>query len=239
MHMKSEGNKKLYLIASGIFIFFIYQVVSLYGGQYPIVNFPAKGETIVALGDSLTLGVGASAPENGYIGVLERRLGITIVNRGVSGNTTADALLRIDTDITPLHPDIVMILLGGNDYLKKIPQQETFANLSRIIKKLQSEGAVVLLLGVRGGLLHDKWRDDFHTLAKNTGSLYVPDVLEGIFGNIKLMSDEVHPNDAGYMKMADKIAPTLDGIVLSSPASLAHLKTPPTLDTVRTSPSSE
>ncbi len=231
--MKSEGKKKIFLVIGGIFIFLIYQVVSLFGGQYPIVNFPPKGPTIVALGDSLTEGVGASTPGNNYIGVLESRLGITIVNRGVSGNTTADALARIDADITPLHPNIVIVLLGGNDYLKKIPQQETFTNLSLIIKKVQSEGAVVLLLGVRGGLLHDKFSDDFQALAKDTGCLYVSNVLDGIFGNAKLMSDEIHPNDAGYLKIADKIAPTLDGIVLSIPTSLAHL------DTVRTSPSSE
>ncbi len=230
--MKSEGKKKLYLIIAGIFIFLIYQIVSQYGGLYPIVNFPPKGPIIVALGDSLTLGVGASTPDNGYLGVLERRLGITIVNRGVSGNTTADALARIDTDIIPLHSDIVIILLGGNDYLKKIPQEETFANLSQIIKKVQSQGAVVLLLGVRGGLLHDKFNADFQTLARSTGSLYVANVLDGVFGNAKLMSDEVHPNDAGYMKIADKIAPILDGIVLSVPLSQAHL------DTVRASPSS-
>lgn len=235
--MKSEGKQKIFLIVGIIFIFLIYQIVSLYGGQYSIVNFPPKGPTIVAFGDSLTEGVGASTRENGYVGVLERRLGITIVNRGVSGNTTADALARLDADITPLHPNIVIVLLGGNDYLKKIPQEETFANLSQIIKKLQSQGAVVLLLGVRGGLLHDKFSDDFQTLAKETGSLYVSNVLDGILGNAKLMSDEVHPNDTGYMKIADKIAPTLDGVVLSIPASVAHLG--PSLDTVRTSPSSE
>lgn len=235
--MKSEGKKKLFLIIGVIFIFLIYQIVSLYGGQYPIVNFPPKGGTIVALGDSLTEGVGASTPENGYVGVLERRLGVTIVNRGISGNTTADALSRIDTEIIPLHPNIVIVLLGGNDYLKKIPQQETFTNLSQIIKKLQSDGAVVLVLGVRGGLLHDKFNDDFKTLAKETGSLYVSNVLDGIFGSSKLMSDEVHPNDAGYMKIADKIAPTLDSVVLSIPASITHLDPP--VDTVRTSPSTE
>lgn len=237
--MKSEGKQKRYLIVGVIFIFLIYQIVSLYGGQYPIINFPPKGPVIVAFGDSLTEGVGASTPDNGYVGVLERRLGITIVNRGVSGNTTADALARIDEDITALHPNIVIVLLGGNDYLKKIPQQETFANLSQIIKKVQSEGAVVILLGVRGGLLHDKFSDDFQALAKATGSLYVPNVLDGVLGNSKLMSDEVHPNDAGYMKIADKIAATLDGVVLSTPAPQTHLDTAPAVDTVRTSPSSE
>ncbi len=237
--MKPEGKKKLFLVIGVIFIFFVYQIFSLYGGQYPIVNFPPKGPIIVAFGDSLTEGVGATTPQNGYVGVLERRLGITVVNRGVSGNTTADALARIDRDITPLHPNIVIVLLGGNDYLKKIPQEETFANISQIIKKVQSQGAVVLLLGVRGGLLHDKFADDFKALAKETGSLYVPNVLDGIFGDSKLMSDEIHPNDAGYMKIADKIAPILDGIVLSIPASQSHLDTVTPDDTVRTSPASE
>ena len=230
--MKSESKKKIFLVIGCIFIYFIYQIVSLYGGQYPIVNFPPKGPVIVAFGDSLTEGIGATSIERGYVGVLERRLGITIINRGVSGNTTEDALVRLDADITPLHPNIVIILLGGNDYLKHIPQQETFANLKQIIAKVQGEGAVVLLLGVRGGLLHDKFGPDFETLARETGSIYVPNILDGIYGNAKLMSDEVHPNDAGYMKIADKIAPTLDGIVLSIPASQTHL------DTERTSPTS-
>ena len=230
--MKSEGKKKLFLVIGCIFIFLIYQIVNLYGGQYPIVNFPPKGPVIVVLGDSLTEGIGASSIENGYVGVLERRLGITIVNRGVSGNTTADALARLDTDITPLHPNIVIVLLGGNDYLKHIPQQETFTNLKQVITKVEGEGAVVLLLGVRGGLLHDKFGDDFKTLARETGSIYVPNVLDGIFGNAKLMSDEVHPNDDGYMRIADKIAPTLEGVVLSIPVFSTHL------DTVRTSPTS-
>ncbi len=215
--MQLSGTKKILLVLLLIVAFVVWQLIGMFGGQYPIVNFPPKGTTIVALGDSLTEGVGASSPEKNYIGILNARLGINIINKGVAGNTTPDALLRLDSDVIALKPDIVIILLGGNDYLKKIPQHETFNNLEVLIKKIQSHGAVVLLLGVRGGLLHDKFSSDFEDLAHRTGSLFVPNVLDGIVGNAKLMSDEVHPNDAGYLKMADKIAPTLGGLVLGAP----------------------
>ena len=237
--MKSSSKIQIFLIIGVIFIFLIYQVVSLYGGQYAIVNFPPNSNTIVALGDSLTVGVGASAPENNFISVLERRLNITIVNKGVVGNTAGDALARIDSDIATLHPGVVIVLLGGNDYLRKIPPQETFTSLRGLIKKIQSEGAVVLLLGIQKGLSYDKSSDDFQKIARDTGSLFVPAILDGILGNAKLMSDEVHPNDAGYLKIADKIAPTLEGLVLSVITHDPHISTRGDTDSVRTSPSSE
>ena len=110
-------------------------------------------------------------------------------------------------------PDIVIILLGGNDYLRRVPDTQTFDNLLMIIRQVQSGGAVVLLLGVRGGLLTDHWDTNFEMLAKATGSAYVPNVLDGIFGDPKLMSDQIHPNDRGYEKIADKVAPALLRII--------------------------
>ncbi len=191
------------------------QIIMLLRDNHPIVNFPPKGTTIIALGDSLTKGMGASAPEYGYVPILEKRLGITIINKGVSGNTTSDALLRLDTDVLTQHPDIVIILLGGNDYLQKVPPEETFANLRTIITRIQSRGAVVFLVGIRGGILKDHFSDGFTKLADETGSVFVPNVLENIIDNPKLMSDEIHPNDAGYLKVADKITPLLEGLVAS------------------------
>lgn len=199
------------LVGSGI-----WQLWSLAHAEYRVVNFPPKGTTIIALGDSLTEGIGASKPENGYIGVLERRLNVTIENKGIAGDTTKDAERRLDNDVLKERPSIVLVFLGGNDYLKQVPQEETFQNLRTIITRIQSTGAVVLLVGIRGGLLHDKFDANFDDLARETGSLYVPNVLGDILGDPQLMSDEVHPNDAGYLKIADKIAPTLEGLVLSA-----------------------
>lgn len=193
----------------------IWQTMSSSSLQYPITNFPPKGTKIIVLGDSLTTGVGASSQEHGYVPLLEKRFALTIINKGISGDTTRDVLLRLDRDVLSEHPDIVMILLGSNDYLHQEPRKDTFKNLHAIITRLQAKGAVVILIGARGGVLHDTFAKDFAALARETGSAFVPGVLDDIFGNTKLMDDAVHPNDAGYLKMTDKIAPILESIVLS------------------------
>jgi lysophospholipase L1-like esterase len=184
--------------------------------KYPIVNYPPKGGTIVAFGDSLTVGVGASSPEKGYVNILEERLGTPIINKGVVGNTTEDALRRLDADVLVEKPDIVLLLFGSNDYLKGIQQEVTFNNLRSIIERTQASGAVIVLIGARGGLLSDKFSRDFEKLAKESGSLFVPGIMDGIIGETSLMSDEIHPNDAGYLKMADKIAPVLLSVVFAA-----------------------
>lgn len=177
--------------------------------DYLIVNYPPQGSTIVAFGDSLTVGVGASSPSKGYVGILEERLGTPIIHKGISGDTTEAALLRLDADVLTEKPNVVLVLLGSNDYLKGVQQQVTFDNLRSIIERIQAGGALVVLIGARGGLLNDKFSSDFKKLAKEKGTLLVPEIMEGIIGETSLMSDEIHPNDAGYLKMADKIAPVL------------------------------
>lgn len=213
--MKLSETRNILVLVGLVLIGVLWQIISLFVGQYPIINYPPKGTTIVALGDSLTLGVGASDAEHGYVSVLAKRLNVSIVNKGVNGDTTEDAAKRLQKDVLDLHPNIVLILLGGNDYLKQVPEAETFRNLRSMIERTQESGATILLIGVRGGLLHDKFDKEFTTLAKDTGSLFVPNALDGILDDPKLMSDQVHPNDAGYLKIADKIAPALEGLVLA------------------------
>lgn len=168
-----------------------------------VVNYPPKNSHIVAFGDSLVAGVGATSG-NDFVSVLSRMLGKPIINLGVPGDTTAQGLARIDQVIAK-DPGTVILLLGGNDYLKKIPQEETFANLRSIIAKLQAEGAVVVLLGVRGGILRDNFADRFDALAEETGVIYVPDVLDGLIGRDTFMSDAIHPNDQGYAQIAERV----------------------------------
>lgn len=204
------------LIASAL-----WQYAYMNKGQYPLRNFPPKGAHIMAVGDSLTEGIGATSKQTSYIGILQKRLNITIDNKGVSGATSMDVLRRLPRDILPAHPDIVILFIGSNDYLQQVPEQETFQNLRTIISRLQENGVLVVLIGARGGALHDTFADDFAALAQQSGSAFVPKILDGILGDPKFMTDQVHPNDAGYMKIADKIAPTLEGIILSAPGA-AH-----------------
>lgn len=162
---------------------------------------------LIAFGDSLVYGVGAT-DGNDFVSLLSARIGIPIENFGRSGDTTETALARIST-ITSEHPSLVIILLGGNDYLHKVPLDDTFKNLGVIVDTLQQNGATVLLIGVRGGLLRDTYEERFAQFAKEKDVAYVPNILDGLIGDERFMSDAVHPNNAGYMKVADKVEPTL------------------------------
>jgi len=88
----------------------------------PIVNLHPTGKQILALGDSLTEGVGASRGHD-YVSVLAKKIGRPILNRGVAGDTTADALARLNRDVLTQEPQIVIVFLGGNDILRKIPAE--------------------------------------------------------------------------------------------------------------------
>ncbi|MES3030858.1 MAG: GDSL-type esterase/lipase family protein [Patescibacteria group bacterium] len=168
-----------------------------------IINYPPKNNTVVAFGDSLVKGVGATEG-NDFITLLSDKINTPILNLGVSGETSLQGLSRVDSVIAE-NPGTVILLFGGNDYLRKVPQAETFVNLREIIMKLQSSGAMIVLLGVRGGLLNDRFDTDFERLAKEMKTLYVPDVLDGLITHQEFMSDTIHPNDAGYARIAEKV----------------------------------
>lgn len=168
-----------------------------------ITNYPPHAGPVVMFGDSLVAGSGASDGK-ALPDLLAAKIGEPVANMGAAGDTTAKALARIDA-VVARHPRIALVLLGGNDYLKRVPRAETFKNLATIVERLQADGAVVVLLGVRGGILVDNFADEFKKLAKDKGALYVSDVLDGLLGDKKYMADEIHPNDAGYAVIAERI----------------------------------
>ncbi len=193
----------------GVLIVFL--IFFFFSQKNEIVNYPPKDGTVVAFGDSLVKGVGA-AEDLGFISVLQGKIGEEIVNLGVPGDTTRDGLARIE-EVRVLEPRIVILLLGGNDYLQKIPKEETFTNLKTIIKTLQQDGTLVVLLGVRGGLLTDGYDEAFDDLASESGVVFVPDILDGVFGKASLMSDAVHPNAAGYALIAERVYEAIKGVL--------------------------
>jgi acyl-CoA thioesterase-1 len=180
--------------------------------QRPIKNFPSSGTDIIAFGDSLVEGVGASNENKNFVSLLSHEIGKPIINLGVSGDTTAQGLERIAL-LDKYSPKVVILLLGGNDYLQKVPEETTFNNLSKIIENIEARGAVVLLLGVKGSLIGDKFEKQFEKLHDEYNTAYVPNVLSGIFGNVQYMSDAVHPNDIGYQMIASKVYPVLAPLV--------------------------
>lgn len=201
-------NRKYIVIGVGVLVAAVVGVALVWPGEAAVRNYPSSGTEVIAFGDSLVQGVGASAPEKNFVSVLSAQLGRPVVNLGVSGNTTADGVQRLG-ELDKYQPKVVMVLLSGNDRLRQIPQEQTLANLGTIIEYLQNKGAVVVLLGVRGDLFGNGHDDKLKALAESRQAVYLPDVLDGLFGNNRYMADLVHPNDAGYAKIANRIYPLL------------------------------
>lgn len=179
----------------------------LFRGDGAVVNYPPKNQIVVAFGDSLVEGVGANGG-GGFVSIVSSRLGIDIVNKGKAGDTTEMGLARID-EVLAEDPGVVILLLGGNDALRRVPKETTFQNLSTMIERFQAAGAVVVLLGVRGGILGDGYKEEYDTLAKKYHTAYVSNVLDGLIGDARYMYDGIHPNDIGYQMVADRVVPVL------------------------------
>lgn len=201
-----------------LILFSICTAVLLYGVFAPqpsrfehITNYPPQGQTIVAFGDSLTSGFG-STNGNNYVTLLSHKLGVPIVNKGVPGDTSAQALKRID-DVLALKPDVVIVYLGGNDFLQKVSSDTTFMNLEKIVSLLQENGAVVVLVGIRGGVLRDQYGPRFKELSTRYNTVYVPDMLIDVMAIKDAMYDAVHPNNRGYAYIADVLYKHVEGMV--------------------------
>ena len=168
-------------------------------------NIEKRFPVVVAFGGSLTEGMGASS-DNDFISLLGKRTEVPIINKGVGGDTTELALARID-DITSLKPDIVLVLLGGNDYLQQVPKPTTVRNLEEIITLLQKNGSQIILVGISTS--NNNFDSEFKRISETYGTFYVPNIFDGIITNPDLMSDAVHPNNNGYKIIADRIYPKL------------------------------
>jgi len=171
-----------------------------------------SGENIICFGDSLTYGTGA-ARDKSYPAQLSEMIEHPVINTGIPGNTTADGLKRLESDVLERSPRMVLITLGGNDMKNGIDKKIAFANLKKIVEAIQAKGALVVLGGVKLLFWDRGYEEEYEKLAEETGIILVPNVLKGLIGHNDLMSDAIHPNAAGYEIIAERfhkaIAPYL------------------------------
>ncbi len=173
---------------------------------------------IVALGDSLTAGLGVAAHE-AYPARLEERLkregyAYRVVNAGVSGDTSAGGLRRLDW-VLRARPEIVIVALGANDGLRGQSPAALQDNLERIIERLRAERARVILAGMRmppnyGEDFTRRFADVFPAVAKRSGVVLMPFILDGVAADPGLnQPDGIHPTAAGHRVIADHLWPYL------------------------------
>lgn len=171
-------------------------------------------EAIVFLGDSITSG--HSLPrEQAFPALVGQALGVRAINAGVSGNTSGDALRRVEPDVLAHQPRLVVVQLGGNDFLRQVPKDETFANLDAILERLTNAGAAVVLLEMHVGLGGDPYLDGFQALAGKYRALLVPNFMRGILSNPALKLDAVHPNAEGHKVLAQRVLDALRPLLAS------------------------
>jgi len=170
-----------------------------------VTNLESRGTAVIAFGDSLTAGFGAGEGED-YPSKVAAAIGKEVVNAGVSGDTTESALARLESDVLSRSPRVVIVGLGGNDFLRQTPIAETEANLRRVVRTVQAEGAMVVLLGFEFPSMRDDWADMYERVSKDEGCLLIEDVLDGILRDPALRSDPIHPNAAGYAVMAERVS---------------------------------
>jgi acyl-CoA hydrolase len=161
------------------------------------------GATVLALGDSITFGTGA-APEASYPAVLARLSGWNVVNAGVPGDTSAGALARLPQLLRQHSPALVMVSIGGNDFLRHLSAAETRANVRAICQQAAASGAQVLLIAVpEVSALAAMARSlgDHPMYGELASELKLP-VYEGgwakVLSDPALRSDPIHANERGY-----------------------------------------
>jgi acyl-CoA thioesterase I len=198
-------------IARGLRAFSLVALLSLVaGGEAQAVT------RILALGDSLTAGFGL-APQEAFPVRLQAKLAAAgveaqVVNGGVSGDTSAGGLARLDWALAD-HPDLVLVELGANDALRGIDPRLTYANLDKILTRITAAGAKAVLLGMRappnwGRAYQTQFDAIFPDLASKHHVPLYPFFLDGVALDPALnQSDGLHPTAQGADIIAGRVAP--------------------------------
>ena len=187
----------------------------------------ALGGTILFLGDSLTAGLGVD-PRQAFPALIEEKIReknspFEVINAGVSGDTTAGGLARLDW-VLQKKIDILVLALGANDGLRGLPVAQMKANLQAIIDKVKARNPTVkiVIAGMQmppnlGGPYAVAFRDAFPAVALANNAALVPFLLDGVGGHAELnQADQIHPTAAGHKVVAENVWRVLEPILTKS-----------------------
>ena len=171
----------------------------------PIVLPIQQSDKILAFGDSLTYGYGATTQES-YPAVLGAMTGLEIINAGINGETSSEGLRRLPALLGDTHITHMILCFGGNDILQKLSRTQLKQNLRQMIKIAKSRGVKVLLISVPDiGILGLSALDLYEEVADETDTPLLSGVLAEILSDPRLKGDQVHPNAEGYRVLAERI----------------------------------
>jgi len=174
--------------------------------QLPLLSADA---VILAFGDSLTFGTGANS-EHSYPAELARLTGLTVINAGIPGEVTAQGVRRLPALLDRYKPQLLLLCHGGNDLLRKTGTAVTRDNIEKMITAADQRNIPTLLIGVpQPALMFLEAAPIYNEIAEQHVLVYEGEILPQVEADNKLKSDRIHPNAAGYRRMADAISQLL------------------------------
>ena len=163
---------------------------------------------ILAFGDSLTFGTGAGESES-YPAQLEKLVGRRVVRAGVPGEVTAQALARLPAVLDEHSPRLLLLCIGGNDFLRRLGNTQAERNVREMVKLAKSRGIGVLLIGTPEPGFTVSPPKFYAEIAKDFGVPYEEGVIGQVLKDSALKADPIHPNARGYRVIAERVAETL------------------------------
>ena len=177
-------------------------------GERPKLARLASDAVVLAFGDSLTYGTGAAENES-YPAQLERLIGRRVVRAGVRGEVTAQALTRLPEALDEHAPRLLLLCIGGNDFLRRLGNPQAEANIRAMVQLARKRGVDVVLIGVPEPGLFATPPAFFAAIAREFDLPYEEAAMAEVLKQASLKSDPIHPNARGYRIIAERLAERL------------------------------
>jgi lysophospholipase L1-like esterase len=190
-------------------LFLVLALLAAGCGEPPAKLSRLSGDAVVlAFGDSLTFGTGA-AEEESYPAQLERLIGRRVVRAGIPGEVTAQALERLPAALDEHAPRLLLLCIGGNDFLRRLGNQQAESNVRAMVKLARSRGVQVMLIATPEPGLRIAPPEFYAGIAREFGLPYEHAVMSEVLKDASLKSDQIHPNARGYRVIAERLAADL------------------------------
>ena len=175
--------------------------------QKKVARLPSDA-VVLAFGDSLTYGTGAQAQES-YPVQLEALIGRKVVRAGIPGEVTAQALARLPAALDEHEPKLLLLCIGGNDFLRRLGNRQAEENVRAMVKLARGRGVEVMLIATPEPGLRIVPPAFYGAIAEEFGLLYEEGIITEVLKDGTLKADQVHPNAKGYRLIAERLAESL------------------------------
>jgi len=190
-----------------LFLVLVIAVAAGCGDKPKLSRLPGDA-VLLAFGDSQTFGTGAAEHES-YPAQLEKRVGRRVVRAGVPGEVTAQALARLPAALDEHAPRLLLLCIGGNDFLRRLGNRQAEANVRAMVKLARTRGIEVLLIGTPEPGFSVTPPAFYAGIAKEFAVPYEDAAIAQVLKDASLKSDPIHPNAQGYGVIAERIAERL------------------------------